>query len=63
VVLPFYSIALAVIGILAVQYRTIRPSGQCHQLIPIGSGSPHAFHKSRAVAVLLAAPASTLEWT
>ena len=36
--LPFYFIALAMIGILAVQYRTFRPSGQRHQLIPIGSG-------------------------
>jgi hypothetical protein len=63
VVLPFYFIAMAVIGILAVQYRTFRPSALRHQLIPIGSGCPHAFHKSRAVAVLLAAPASTLEWT
>ena len=61
--LPFYFIALAMIGILAVQYRTLRPSGLSHQLTSIGSGSPHAFHKSRAVAVLLAAPASNPGWT
>ena len=52
-------IAIAMIGILAVQHRTFRPSALTPSLAPIGSDDPHAFHNSRAGAVLLAAPALT----